>query len=243
MNNELLLNIAGIYLKLHLVNPLTSIYFQSFIYKDQFPHNIQSIPAVDKTLLKEEAVRLRNSSYAEYSLLFESAANMVLPLNRFFFHGAAFIWRGSAYIFAGKSGIGKTTQLFHWLNLFPEEIEIINGDKPIIEVKNDKFIVHPSPWGGKEGFNGSKSAELRGIILLEQGTIDQINVLSIKDTVFPLFLQFLFKPDDIQTINRICNYEEKLLSTVPVWTLINRGTEESALLTHSFLVQEVFDEI
>ena len=241
MTNSFIIHLGSRQYRFHMLSPLTALYFKSFIPTsvNQIQNDILDLLPVDKAHLKEETDRLKDPFFAEYSLLIESVANAVLPLNQFFFHGAAFIWKESAYLFTGKSGIGKTTQLVNWMNLFPDEIEIINGDKPLIEIKDDKFNVHPSPWGGKEGFRGYKNAELKGIILLEQGDTDQISRLSIKDAVFPLFLQFLYKPDDLQSVDLVCQYEEKLLSSVPVWKLVNRGTEESALLTHSFLTQEV----
>nr|MCR5450721.1 hypothetical protein [Solobacterium sp.] len=143
-----------------------------------------------------------------------------------------------AYLFTGTSGTGKTTQLRHWINLFPDEVEIINGDKPVIEQRENTFIVHPSPWTGKEGWTGTRSAELGGIITLEQGNKDQIYRMNKKDAVFPLFLQFLYKADDEESVDLVCEYERDLIENIPVWKLINTGTEASALLTHKTLTEE-----
>ena len=242
MNKSIVIKLGDYYYRIHFVYNQTRHYFKSFRsdQNEELPAVIYDIPSVDQNHLIEETERLKDPCFAEYSLLIESIVNVVLQLNQFFFHGAAFIWKGSAFIFTGLSGVGKSTQLMNWMKLFPEEIEIINGDKPLIEIRDDRFMVFPSPWSGKENMNGTKSAKLKGIILLEQGDSDHIDKLDIKDAVFPLFLQFLYKPEDLQSVNIVCEYEEKLLSAVPVWKLVNRGTPESALLTHSLLSQEAF---
>ncbi len=206
------------------------------------------LPPVDLDRWLFETKRLDgNAAFAEYSLLIESFANAVLDYNRFLFHGAAFIWHGKAFIMTGKSGVGKTTQLRHWLSMYKEEIELINGDKPIIycldhfeKSQKAEFIVYPSPWTGKEGWNGRKSAKLGGIICLEQGEVNCIEKITKAEAVFPIFLQFLYIPDTAANVEKICRYEEILLNAVPVYKLINTGKQESAILTHDYLLQEGF---
>lgn len=228
---------------LNLINSRTWTYFKGFRIKDtsfEVNQTINLIPPVQICELESEEKRLKDAAFAEYSLLFEAASNIVLPLNCFFYHGAAFLWRESAFLFTGPSGIGKTTQLLNWLKLYPDEVEVINGDKPLIVLDHGNLIVHPSPWGGKEGFNGKRCCALKGIILLEQGDCDRINRITVNEAVYPLFLQFLYKPVNERDLDYICNYETAILSNIPVWKLINRGTEESAKLTHNFLEHEAF---
>ncbi len=235
------INIAGISLEFDFLYPDTVRFFREYT---ESRRKFQTEPdiTVYKLLtenVKKETDRLNSSpAYAEYSLLLEKAANPMLRHHRFFFHGAAFLWHGKAFIFTGKSGTGKTTQLRHWISLFPDEIEIINGDKPVIEQREKRFIVYPSPWTGKEGWNGRKSAELGGIITLKQGDHDQICRLDKKNAVFSLFLQFLYKPDSKESVDLVCGYEQAIIENVPVWKLVNRGTEESAKLTHDTLCGE-----
>ncbi len=209
----------------------------------------QFVPPVDPGKLQIEVFRLQsNTAFAEYSLLAENFANTIINYDRFLFHGAAFIWHGRAFILTGKSGIGKTTQLRHWMKLYRDEIELINGDKPLIWYRNESldsnnpptFEVFPSPWTGKEGWCGTRSARLAAIICLEQGTENRISKMAIRDVVFRLFLQFLFVPDSIEIVDQICRYEEQLIQNVPVYKLVNNGNSEAAVMTHDFLKKEGF---
>ncbi len=236
---ECIITAADINISLDLKDPETKRYFSDFLLREKGEKESIAVPAAEEERIRSESRRLQCApSFAEYSLLLESVANPVLRHNRFFFHGAAFLWRGEAYIFAAKSGTGKTTQLKHWLSMYPDEIEVINGDKPIIEHKNGTFHVYPSPWTGKENYRGNHFGKLAGIILLEQGDHDEFLVLDAKEAVFPIYLQFLFKPEDKESIDLVSGYEEELLSAVPVYKLINRGTAESAVLTHNAILRK-----
>lgn len=237
------INIAGISAQITIVYPKTQKYFKKYTAEENVIGRQLDFTtkALSEEAIAQEASRLSSDlSFAEFSLLLEQVANPVLRHDRFFFHGAAFIWHDRAFLFTGKSGTGKSTQLKHWLSLFPEETEVINGDKPVIEQRGKSFIVHPSPWTGKEGLNGSHSAELGGIILLEQGDQDEFFPLEKKKAVFPLFLQFLYKAEDRESVELVCGYESALLNNAPVFKLINTGTKESALLTRDRLIREGF---
>ena len=199
------------------------------------------VPPVDKERLDEEIVRLDGDEpYAEYSLLIEPLSNLLLRHERFLFHGVAFLWHEKAFLITGQSGVGKSTQLRNWMKLYPNEIEIINGDKPVIENREGEFIVHPSPWTGKENWGGEKSATLAGIISLERASEDRIRRLRPQEAVFPMFLQFLYLPTDYESVDLVCSYEEQMLECAPIWQLSNTGTEDSARLTHQRLREEGF---
>lgn len=248
---ELIISLGHSVFRIQLRYPAASMFFLKYVLNKEEVSaseiaDIIVIPPVDEVAIKAETERLKcKPAYAEYSLLLENFSNRLLTNNLFFFHGAAFIWHNNAFIFTGKSGIGKTTQLQHWHTLFPDEIEIINGDKPVIEYDHNlsdgksEFMVYPSPWNGKEGWNGNNHAPLAGIILLEQGDHDELIRLTEREAVFPVFLQFLFTPDNRSCVENVCDYEEQMLIHIPVFKLINCGTAESALLTHKFLLENL----
>lgn len=55
------------------------------------------------------------------------------------FHGAAVKKAtGQVYLFAGRSGVGKSTHVNLWKKYLGEEIEILNGDKPFLHFEKDK---------------------------------------------------------------------------------------------------------
>lgn len=147
------------------------------------------------------------------------------------FHGAAFLWRGRAYIFTAPSGTGKSTQYVLWKELLGDGIRIINGDKPLLRLESDGTVwVHPSPWKGKEHMGSMCSGPLGGIFLLEQGSANAVAALKPAQSAVPLFCQFLFDAGTAESVHQVCRLESRILETVPVWRLVNRGDADSARL-------------
>ncbi len=55
-------------------------------------------------------------------------------------HGAVVSWKQEGYIFTAPSGTGKTTHVRLWKEHLGPDVEIINGDKPVLEVGEDEII-------------------------------------------------------------------------------------------------------
>lgn len=239
--NRFIVTLAGLRIQFTFREWKTWRYFRQFAGEkaESSANAVLDVPAVDFIRFEEETARLGGDrALAEYSLLVEPLSNLLLRHERFLFHGAAFLWHGKAFLFTAQSGVGKSTQLRNWMAGYPEEIEVINGDKPVIERYGGGFLVHPSPWTGKEALGGTASAPLGGIICLERSSHDEIRRLMPKEAAYPVFLQFLYIPEDTESVDLVCAYERQLLSQVPVWKLCNTGTPASAELTHQALTGE-----
>ncbi len=61
-------------------------------------------------------------------------------------HAAAVEVQGEAYAFTGPSGMGKSTRAGAWKEALGAEL--INGDRPLIDVRNQELF--GVPWDGKE---------------------------------------------------------------------------------------------
>ena len=179
-------------------------------------------------------------AYAEYVMSCSYACDYLLRHKCIVFHGCSFLWNGCAYLFSAPSGTGKTTQMRLWKKLFPEEVEILNGDKPILEIKREVgVIVHPSPWKGKEGYGRDDIiAPLGGIIFLRQAPENTICTLSPAKAARSLFGRSYSTFRSEKEIRNNALIIEKIVNAVPVWLLCNRGDEDSAKLTHETLIKE-----
>lgn len=182
-----------------------------------------------------------DSPYTEFSLSVYRAGDELLKHNRCIFHGAAFLWNKKAFIFTAPSGTGKSTQLFNWLQLYKDEIKIINGDKPILCNKMQNHIdVYPSPWKGKEGIGyDDLTASLGGVIVLKQGNINQIKRLPIDVAVLSLLKRILFTAESRESVLQASAMIEAIVSSVPVWMLTNKGDLDSAKITHDLIQKEL----
>lgn len=179
-----------------------------------------------------------DDSVVEYNELVSAVSDALLPRGACLFHGVAFLWRGRAWIFTAPSGTGKTTQFLLWKHCFGEEIRMLNGDKPLLGIHTDGSVwAYPSPWVGKEGMYCLESAPLGGIICLAQSRGNQIRRLSIRESVDRIYGQFLYSADTAEQVRRVCALEDRILRSVPVWLLENRGDAASARLTHDTILK------
>ena len=180
-----------------------------------------------------------DETYLEYMELCSCISDVLIPFGRVIFHGTAFVWRKKAWIFGALSGTGKTTQYVLWKSLFGEEIQMLNGDKPLLEFRGDGIWVHPTPWRGKEHMGQMLSAPLGGVILLELRDTNRIRRVHAADCAARLFVQFQFGRNTPEQVREVCMLEERLLRGAPVWLLENRGDEASALLGYKTLAEEM----
>ena len=175
--------------------------------------------------------------YVEYQALIGLTSHALLRQNCCIMHAVSFMWMGHAWLLSAPSGTGKTTQYRNWQQLYPDEISMICGDKPVLEADNGKRItVHSSPWNGKENYGTrGMSVPLGGIVFLEQGSENRIAPLAPKDAVPLLLRQLMVRPDTEEEIPAVSCMADRTLSNVPVWKMTNLGDAASTELLRSTL--------
>ena len=173
------------------------------------------------------------AAYAEMMELCPRVSDALLPFRRLVFHALAFEWRGRVWLLTGPSGAGKTTHYLRWKLRYGEELRLLNGDKPLLEIPPEGAItVHPSPWYGKEGMQQYFSGPLGGIILLEKAAENRIRRMTPREAAGCLFTQLLIT-------RRACALEQALLERTPLWLLQNRGDSAAAELCRDTLSKEL----
>lgn len=233
---ELTVALAGIPVRLSLRSPAYAACFQPF----RTQANPIAAVRVPEDALKEAAPHYEADTtpeQIEYLELGPQACDVLLPYGRVLFHGAAILWRRRAWIFTANSGTGKTTQYMLWKLCFGAEVQILNGDKPLLEFRESAIVVHPSPWRGKEGLGSPDSAPLGGVILLEQSGENRMHRMLPAEAAGPLLTQLLFTRKNTDDVRAACALEERLLAQVPVWLLENRGDAASAALCRNTLME------
>ena len=242
---------AGQKLTFSFRHPETGAYFGDFLKKTENAahEEIVRVPSTDCMQWKQESGRrnsdmqdsgIQDNGYWEYSLSVSRASDVLLHSGRIVIHAAAIRWRNRAILFSADSGTGKSTHISHWIRLFGDEAEIMNGDKPILKREEDgEFTVWPSPWKGKERWgNDSLHVPLGAIILLQQGKENRM-LRQEPGRIAPLLLtQFFSMFETEEAIHLLCRMEDEILQSVPVWKLINNGEEASAVLAREILLQE-----
>ena len=132
---------------------------------------------------------------AESRVVYEKIALEMLSFDTFLLHGAVVAYKNHAYVFIAPSGTGKTTRIKLWLDAYPDSF-IVNGDKPLIKIKERKAVACGTHWCGKEGYNTNTIGPIQAIFLLERvnsGEESSIKQISIGQA-FPALLQQTYKP-------------------------------------------------
>ena len=166
--------------------------------------------------------------YVEFQALIGLVSLELLKQRKCIFHGVALMYKGKAWILTAPSGTGKTTQYENWKRRHPEEIRVINGDKPILELTEDgEIYVCPSPWVGKEGYSEEIRAPLGGVVYLKQGRENRIVELSAAEGAEAVFRQFLVRPEKREEVVQLSAITDMIFRKYPVKGFENNGTEES----------------
>lgn len=170
--------------------------FKGFLTEKK-PDVYLSVMQYDIEMEKQHAI-IKNSitidsipSIAMLSLQ-RKIAEYLIEEGTILFHGAAISVSDAGYIFAGNSGIGKTTHIYKWGMNCPD-MHIINGDKPFIRCVNDP-ILYSSPWAGKESLYKNISVPLKSIILMERAEDNYIEEITFIQA-FPYLLQQTYRPE------------------------------------------------
>ena len=132
--------------------------------------------ASHKEIMKEKANAEQpfSNEYCEFVCLYRSIAEQLPSFDGFVFHGAAIEANGKAYIFTAPSGTGKSTHIKLWMEIFGEQVKVINGDKPVLRKEGTDFAVCSTPWAGKENWHNNISVPLDAICLIRRGKENRI---------------------------------------------------------------------
>ncbi len=169
--------------------------------------------------------------FTEYSLLSIPASEQLMVYGGCIFHAAAFRWRDRAWLIAAQSGVGKSSRLKTLMEKWPEEVSVINGDKPALLCREDgSVLVCPSPWNGKEGWHGAEAAPLGGIFILQRGEEDLIRPADNVEKAVLVFLSVIHSWKDEETLRLAGKMADRVGRSVPVWHLTGYDIAQSTQL-------------
>ena len=145
-------------------------------------------------------------------------------------HGSVVAVDGQAYMFAASSGTGKTTRTRLWLDCYPGS-RVVNGDKPFIRFLNGEILACGTPWSGKERWNTNVMVPLRAVFLLERGSEDRIEEISL-GKAFPELLRHCYRPEDPDAMRKTIGLLRAFEGRVRIYRFRSTPTRESVRLAY-----------
>ena len=173
----------------------------------------------------EQALGENISTEAAESLcLYRSIAEQLPHFQAVVFHGAAISYADGGYLFTAPSGTGKSTHIKLWRKYLGKNVDIINGDKPILRVTDEGVLVCSTPWAGKERWQKNRRLPLRGLCLLTRGPIDRIAAVTPASLLDALLSQ-VYLPTNGDALAKTLDLLDAVCKTTPLYRLECTPTE------------------
>lgn len=150
-----------------------------------------------------------------------------------FLHAAVIDWKSQGILFTGPSGAGKSTQAALWNQL--ENAQIINGDRGIIRLQNDRLQVYGSPYAGTSGIYTTHSAPVRCIVVLSQAKENALRRLAPREAFFALYQQCTVQSWDPWFVEQLSSLLQSIVARVEIFHLACRPDADAVNLVKSKL--------
>jgi hypothetical protein len=148
-------------------------------------------------------------------------------------HAAGIGISNKGYIFAGRSGAGKTTISRQFA---VRNYQSMLSDDRIIMRKIDKTCwIFGTPWPGEGSIAVNKSAPLAGIFFLSHGDANRIEKISPGSALEHLLPVVSVPWYDAERMTGVLSFCEELISHIPTYRLLFRPETEVVNVLEEFL--------
>lgn len=156
---------------------------------------------------------VHSDAYFETLALYREIAQKLIWKDVLLIHGSVVAVDGVGYLFAAKSGIGKSTHSRLWRRYFGNRAVMINDDKPLLRVTRSEIVAYGTPWNGKHRLSTNTSAPLKAICFLNRCADNRV-VSVDTDDVLPLLLQQCYLPDTPSAMMQTLFLLNKLINNI-----------------------------
>ena len=132
-------------------------------------------------------------------------------------HSAGAVMAGNGFVFAGRSGAGKSTIARQLQSA--GKMPLLSDDRVVVRDVNGAYSAFGTPWAGDAKIALNCSAPLKGVLFLRHGPENRIRRVSPRDafeTLLPMVAVPWYDPKAIEEITSFC---ESLTRDVPVYDL------------------------
>lgn len=155
----------------------------------------------------------------------------LLNYNGMMLHSSAIQWQGRGYLFSGASGMGKSTHTRLWQQLYGEDAQVFNDDKPALRLLDGCWYAYGTPWCGKDGINQNKKVPLAGICFLQRGSENRICRLSAAEALPYVTSQTTWRLYSAEKMGKLLDSIDSLVRKIPIFLLECTPTVEAAKLS------------
>lgn len=223
--------LAGKKIEIQSVNDYIYDYCKKYICGDDEEKPDIKIEIFDKDIEFErkkseqedicEGRNIRNfsDSYLETLAAYRKIAEKLIEEEIILFHSSVVALEGKGYLFAAKSGTGKSTHTRLWCEYFGKSAVMVNDDKPLLKLEKNQVYVYGTPWDGKHRISNNVCVPVAGVCFLERGENNEIGIMERKQG-FNRLLEYTYKSNEPEKMIKTIDILKKMEERVPLYKLI-----------------------
>ncbi len=176
----------------------------------------------------------------KYDTVFNSLLALERRMNNFnsyVLHSSYIVYQNQAILFSAPSGTGKSTQADLWKKY--RNIEIINGDRTLLTLKDDHFFANGWPVCGSSKICFNQTYPIKAIVLLQQGKQNQISQLSYIEKTKRLLKEITINYHNQEYLDNALVFIEQLIKKIPIINLSCTISKEAVECLDDYLKEMV----
>ena len=226
------ISLAGLTVQMNAKHPFTQDFCKDYLIKPKKADIVAT--ADDSQVAADMKASGAKEDYAESLSLYRSIAESLPDFSRFVIHGASITFDNKGIIFIAPSGTGKSTHIKLWRKVYKNRVDIINGDKPIIDLSGDTPKIWSSPYAGKENWQKNTCAPLCAVVLLRRAKTDSIQKAQPAKYLSEVISQ-IYKPQTGGGFAKTVAAADKMFGRVPFYILECTPTENAVTVAREGL--------
>ena len=147
-------------------------------------------------------------------------------------HASATVIDGETYLFAGQSGIGKSTHA-ELLKKYHPGAQLINDDKPALRLVDGQWMVYGTPWSGKNGININAGYPLKAICLLTTRRDRNAIQMAAPLTAAAGLISCSAGRGNKETMKKLAVLIDRLMKAIPVYEMDSLADDEAAAMAYN----------
>ena len=177
-------------------------------------------------LVKEEYLQYFDGIFGIFNrIAFEY---LLLKYSGLMLHSSFVKYNGMGIVFAGPSGVGKSTQADLWKDNLGAKI--INGDRSVLRKSENNWNVYGSLFSGTSGICLNDNAPLKAIVILKQSENNKIEKLSPAKAMLHIYPEISVNRADENIATKTAELCMKLISDIPVYRLECRPDKDAVYM-------------
>lgn len=178
-----------------------------------------------------------SADYCEATAVYRKIGYRLPEFDAFILHAATFKYKDRGIALLATSGTGKSSHMQNWMKLFGDEVEIINGDKPVVRIKEGRPLAFGTPWCGKEGLSKNTSVELTDICFIVRGKENKTRLLSGDEIALRLLNQIVI-PKGSANIVKTLELINQMINSCRIWEIKCTADISSAKVSSKAILEE-----